>query len=391
MIELEQCPETQNSSHSFRLIRFLLSVLLFAACCFLCSLMIKHCFFLDGTSKDEELSSREEYQIMDRFNQTVSEAADKSQLSLLLTPKRYWIPSDVKTPPVPNPDKYGTVSSPEDLANILKEAETLLAGQKTVFNTDTPIMEDSEIHYYLDNSILAITWKQVFGNFVYTVSEIKIADASQLRRYIAGESYGSSELLVTSRMASKVNAVVASSGDFYMGRKHGISVYDGTVFKANSCNLVDTCFIDRNGDLLFKYRGELTGKEDAQAFADENGVSFSLSFGPVLVDNFERCEPADYALGEVNRGYPRAALCQMDQLHYLVIAANLQGMYQTYPSIHTFASWVSTFGCEKAYALDGGQTAVIVTDNKVINKVQFNFERKISDIFYFSTAIPNVK
>lgn len=46
-------------------------------------------------------------------------------------------------------------------------------------------------------------------------------------------------------------------------------------------------------------------------------------------------------------------------------------------------------GAKHAYALDGGQTAVLVMNNQVINRVVFNSQRKVSDIVYFATALPS--
>lgn len=128
--------------------------------------------------------------------------------------------------------------------------------------------------------------------------------------------------------------------------------------------------------------------ETAQKFVDENDIGFSLAFGPILVENGERCEPADYALGEANANYPRAALCQMDELHYLLVAANSEQGNNAYPTIHTFAKNIAALGCEKAYTLDGGQTADIIMNNKPLNRVQFGKERINSDIIYFATAMP---
>jgi exopolysaccharide biosynthesis protein len=47
-----------------------------------------------------------------------------------------------------------------------------------------------------------------------------------------------------------------------------------------------------------------------------------------------------------------------------------------------------TFGVDKAYALDGGQTAVIAMNGKLINRVVHGYQRRISDIIYFATAVP---
>ena len=43
-------------------------------------------------------------------------------------------------------------------------------------------------------------------------------------------------------------------------------------------------------------------------------------------------------------------------------------------------------GCEKAYNLDGGQSATVVMNNEVLYHVK---QRQTSDIIYFATAIPN--
>ena len=58
------------------------------------------------------------------------------------------------------------------------------------------------------------------------------------------------------------------------------------------------------------------------------------------------------------------------------------------PTIHRFARNLQQSGIQKAYALDGGQTAVIAMDGKLINAVLYGQQRKISDIIYFATAIP---
>ena len=54
-----------------------------------------------------------------------------------------------------------------------------------------------------------------------------------------------------------------------------------------------------------------------------------------------------------------------------------------------FAQTISTFGCDKAYALDGGQTTVITMEGKTINSVDYGYQRHISDIIYFATALPD--
>src|SRR5699024_11792546 len=64
----------------------------------------------------------------------------------------------------------------------------LLEDQKLYFTPEVELFQDSVVRYYLDDSIFAITWKEVHDGSVYTFSEIKVSDPSQFRRHLAGRS-----------------------------------------------------------------------------------------------------------------------------------------------------------------------------------------------------------
>ena len=328
--------------------------------------------------------------IMDRFDMQMTNQISSALEGVLSIEKVYWLNDDDQIAPEPNPDNFGTTRDPSSMGPFLAEAKKLLGVENTLFSTDVELYLDSEITYYLDETIMVITWKQLIDGTVYTLSEVKIAHPSQFRRFLADGTYGSDKQYTTTQMAATVNAVTASSGDFYKFRTYGIKVYDGQVMSVHS--VVDTCFITEDGDFLFSYRGEITDKETAQQFVDENNVRFSLAFGPVLVDNHECVPvPGNYTLGEVKDHYPRAAICKMGDLHYLMVAANQdpdRGL-RAVPTMADFGKVLQGFGAEKAYALDGGQTAVIVTNDKLINRPSYGYQRLISDIIYFATALPD--
>ena len=181
--------------------------------------------------------------------------------------------------------------------------------------------------------------------------------------------------------------MVASAGDFYRFRNFGTVVYEGVARRVEG-TYAETCYIDRNGDMHFTYGGEVLTMADAQAYVEEHDINFSLAFGPVLVDNYEVTEHTWYGVGEITEGYARAALCQMGPLHYIVVAANTTGPYQDIPTVATFAKNIAATGCKMAYCLDGGQTATIVMNDQLINRPVYGQQRKISDIIYFATAVP---
>lgn len=343
----------------------------------------------EGSAKAEPV----DVAIMDRYDMYMTNQISKALEGVLEIEKTYWLSDTDKIAPQPNQTYYGSTEDPASLGWLLEEAQDLLNGQDTLFTTDVVIPEGSEVCYYLDDTILAITWKQAIDNCLYTVSEVKIADASQFRRFLSGGEYGSGIQLLTTEMASSVNAVVASSGDFYANRRNGVIVYDGSVKRVHS-RYLETCYIDDKGDMSFSYLGELPDEETAQRYVDENNIRFSIAFGPVLVENGvprPQHEYSDYLLGSVDEDHSRIALCQRDELHYFIAIAGQDSKYNCYRMIKLseFQKHIVEFGCEMAYTLDGGQTATLVMNNQLMNRVSYDSERYISDIIYFATAIPD--
>ena len=298
-------------------------------------------------------------------------------------PKEYWLSDEDLVAPEPDPDAYGRTTDPKDLEEVIAAAEKLLDGQSLVFTTDVTISEESEIIWYLDETILVITWKEMHDHKEYTFSEVKIHHPSQFRRFLSGGEYGSGVLYTASEMAASVNAVTASSADYYAYRPFGNTVYNGTVMRWGD-TLLDTCYVDANSDLIFVEGAELYKKEDIEAFVQENDIRFSLAFGPILLRDGEIATGYYYGIGEVEKAYSRAALCQQGPLHYVTVTANYGGA-----NIVRFAQVLQSKGILNAYALDGGQTATIVTGDMLINRVDYGGERQISDIIYFATAIPD--
>lgn len=327
------------------------------------------------------------YGITDRYDNFISNAISSAAEGFMKIQKVYLLSDNDQIAPEPAQSNFGKTTDPASLQWLINTAHLQMDGQEMLFRTETPILRNSEINYYLDDTILAVTWKQEMYDAVYTISEVKIAHPSQFRRFLSGGTFGNEQQFLTSQMASSVNAVVASAGDFYKYRRSGIVVYNGQVERFN-VNDLDTCLVDDQGDLIFIKAKDFQTKEELQDYVDAHNIRFSLCFGPILVQDGKTCEPSRYVLGEINDNYARSALCQLGPLHYALITANSEDIYYSFPNIHTFAKAISEMGIKTAYTLDGGQTATIVMNDKVINKVSYGSERYISDIIYFATALP---
>ena len=322
-----------------------------------------------------------------KFDRFVTNEVSDALSGIVTIPKEYWLNDADRVAPKPNAECYGQAEDPATLQWLLDDAAELLDGQQTLFTTETPIKPDTVVNYYLDETIFAVTWKQIVGGGVFTISEVKIAHPSQFRRFLAGGEYGSDALYTTTEMSESVNAVVAASGDYYSYRPYGTTVLDGVTYRANDITL-DVCFVDENGDLLFAHRGTLPKQEDVEQFVEENNVRFSLAFGPIIIENGVCCVPSVYITGEISQFLARAALCQLGPLHYAVVTVNMEPYSVNMPTLRMFAQYLNDMGITKAYSLDGGQTASIVMNNELINSVSYGDQREISDIIYFATAIP---
>ena len=358
-----------------------------ALCAVLTVALLGGMLLLSGSGSSGGVSGASGVTILDKFDMFLTNQVSSALDGVLSIKKVYWLNDADTVAPKPKAENYGHVSTPAELMWLLDEAAELIGDQEMIFNENTPVWEKKGIHYYHDETILVITWKEVIDRVVYNMSEVRIAHGSQFRRFLAGGEFGSDKLYVTTDMAASVNSVVASSGDFYRFRRAGAVVYEGQLrrFEGNS---VDTCFINEDGDLIFAYRGDLTSEAEAEQLIADEKVRFSLAFGPILVDNGVARAPESYPLGEINDIYARAAICQVDKLHYLIVSACGEENYQNRHNIKTFAKNLESFGVDKAYTLDGGQTTVITMDGKMINDVEFGYQRKISDIIYFATAMP---
>ena len=378
----------RNPGSGMKVIRVMTTIVgtLFSLC-----LIAVFCYNFILSSGTKETVSQEKaapVTIMDKFDMYVTNAIADALDGVLAIEKVYWLSDHDLVAPEPNPAGYGEVRSYEELVPILKKAEKLLAGQTLAFTPDRPVWDGDTIHYYYDETILVIAWKEIVNECVYTVAEVKVAHPSQFRRFLAGGEFGSDKQYRTTEMAASVNAVVASSGDFYAYRKYGAVVYESTLRRFEGEN-VDTCYITEDGDMLFTYRNQLKTEADAEKFIKDNKVRFSLAFGPVLVDGGEIKVPADYILGEVNGTYSRAAICQWDKLHYLIVNTSQEQSYWHRHKVRAFAEFIRDLGCNTAYALDGGQTTAIVMNDELVTLPDYKTQRRISDIIYFATALPN--
>lgn len=380
----------KNKSLVCRVMAGLVKAAVSLLCIGITAILLLNTIVSSGNSSVGAIKGAADVTIIDKYDMFMTNQTSNALDGILKIEKVYWLSDSDLVAPEPNPAGYGTASSPEELTWLLEEAAGLIGGRTMTFNKDTVLWEHGKIQYYYDETILVIAWQQFMDGVVHNIAEVIIAHPSQFRRGLAGGEFGYDKQFEPTQIAQDVNAVVATSGDFYKFRQNGIIVYDGELRRFDGKS-VDTCFIDDQANLLFVKRGEIETEEEAKKYIDENNVRYSLAFGPVMVEDGENVVPDKYPIGEIDDKYTRAALCQKGELHYLFV--NTSG----YPNmglvkrqtVKKFADHLIDLGVDKAYALDGGQTTVIAMDGELFSAVDYGYQRQISDIIYFATALPD--
>ncbi len=325
--------------------------------------------------------------LMDRYDMYMTNHISDALGSVMEVEKVYWLRDVEPVAPEPDPSKYGATRDPASLQWLLDDAQELLNGQTTLFTPQTRVMWKSTVDYYLDETILSISWKQFIGDACYYFNEVVVAHPSQIRRFLADGQYGSDRRYLTTQMSDAVNAVSATNGDYYMFRDIGTVVYNGKVYRSD--NTLDMCFIDGQGDMLLVQDRTFRTKGEVERFVEEKDIRFSLAFGPIMIDDYRIVVPSEYEIGEIKLNYSRAALAQLGERHYLVAVNSLEGDPDDFPTLWEFARVLQNCGCEKAYALDGGQTAVLVMNDQMLSIPSYGNQRAVSDMIYFATALPN--
>ncbi len=335
---------------------------------------------MSAVAKDKTLNMTQDLSV------SMNNAAADALSNMTYIKKLFTIPESAAVAPKPA-GEFGSTNDPAVVQAVVEQAADLLDGQELVWNPDIDFWDGEPIQYYYDETILSITWKEIINGNMVTFGEVKIAHGSQLRRALAGGEYGSSVEEYPTNMASNVNAVLAINGDFYGFRDLGISVYQRTMYR-HKPDKVDTAYFTADGDMIFSKRGELTDKAEAEQFIRDNDVIFSVAFGPVMVENGEKVVTTQYPIGEIEKKYSRAAIGQVDKLHYLLMTINYEGPCQYTATLATAIDYIYDKGVQSAFALDGGQTASMVFNGELVNRVDWGNERTMSDIIYFASAVP---
>lgn len=241
--------------------------------------------------------------------------------------------------------------------------------------TPTPFFDDM---HHIDDRVRISVEKIQSGGVTYYAADIIIQEASQFKSAFAQGKYGKSYRAYTSKIARDNDAILVVNGDYYGFRNDGIVIRNGELFRNKPGNR-ELLIVGKNGDFSIQNEQDV----DVQALIDDD-VWQTYSFGPTLVKNAEVQEIAKDTGNRLSARAlePRCAIGQVGKLHYKFVVVDGRQKGSKGMSLPDLAELMEKLGCKTAYNLDGGGSATMVLNERVVNSVSGGAERSISDIVY---------
>lgn len=240
---------------------------------------------------------------------------------------------------------------------------------------------------YEDASLSILLEKRDIDRVRYDIAWVKVASPTQLRTEIAGKPNDLVTALPT-RMAKKVNAVLAVNGDFYSQRKDGMIYRMGTPFRLNLNAEKDTLIIDEAGDFHIFVGSSAT--EILEFTKQGHTIVNAFTFGPALIKDGEILSMPDTYRTRFDsaKRSPRTVIAQTGTLEYVFVEVEGRNDESIGATTDTTAQFMAQLGVKQAYCLDGGNSSIMIFHGRYYDSNYTASEREQSDIVYFATAVP---
>ena len=233
---------------------------------------------------------------------------------------------------------------------------------------------------YRDANIsITISTIRRFDTDVY-VADVVVSSVEYLKTAFANNTYGRNIKQTTSKIAASVGAIFAVNGDYYGFRNSGYVIRNGVLYRDSVYSSSrEALVVGADGALFSVYEKKVSAKSLYQDNAEH-----VLSFGPTLVQDRKIMVTPSDEIGKWTSN-PRASMGMIEPLHYVFIVSDGRTSKSAGLSLYQLAQVYLEYDCEFAYNLDGGGSATMVFNGRVINIPTDGShvgERKVSDIVY---------
>ena len=209
---------------------------------------------------------------------------------------------------------------------------------------------------------------------MYYLADIYLTDIYQFETVLANDKYGKGLRESVKDMGKRRGAILAITGDTYGNQDTGIVIRNGVVHRKEKSTF-DVCVLYYDGTMR-TFAPEAFSLE--QAIAD--GAYQAWTFGPMLLDQQGNPIP-DAKLNtskNIRRANPRAGIGYYEPGHYCFVVVDGRTDDASGLTLEQFAQLFADLGCKAAYNMDGGRSAEMYYDGKILND-PYKGGRSVSD------------
>ncbi len=250
-----------------------------------------------------------------------------------------------------------------DLRNLAPAGTFLEPGQPAQIGEST---------YKSANISIAISKQRVRDTDVF-VADIYVAGAQYFKRALSHDRWGANAES-PGTLAARSNAILAMTGDYSHLFSKGLAVANGEVLRKTSNALRDNCLIYSDGSMVTFKRGKMDVKE---VLKEEIWQSFL--FGPALLKSDG--SPYEKFSSNIGVANPRSVIGYYSPGHFCFVLVEGRQTNQKGLALVPLSNFMSELGCVSAYNLDGGQSAMLWFNGKLVNN-PYNGGRALTDIAF---------
>ncbi len=259
------------------------------------------------------------------------------------------------------------------------------APKEDLFLTKGAAPQADDWSYRSENLYISVRYERYLSSDVFA-ADIWIRDLSQLRRGYGGGKWGLKSQKI-SVIAENEGAVLALTGDSSRALTKGAVFGNGVLLRSSPNRKRQLGLIGTDGVMRILEGKDLT-RADIEALS--GSVWQGFLFGPSLLD--ENGHALTTFESDVKPANPRAVIGYYEPGHYCLIQVDGRGTKgvggQTNKGLTMaqLAGLCEYLGLTQAYNLDGGQSAAMWLNGRIISS-PYHGGRAVSDIVYVTDHI----
>lgn len=225
---------------------------------------------------------------------------------------------------------------------------------------------------YQSANIAITIEKHQMDEVTYYIADIYLRDIEYFRTAFAGGSYARNQTSDVLDMAVENSAVLAITGDYYGIRDQGVVIRNGELYRSSTFEDVLVLYYDGRMETMTEDEFDLEKIKVSGAWQ-------AWSFGPMLLDHGQVMKAFN---SNVTPRNPRSAIGYYEPGHYcFVLVDGRQAGYSIGLTLGQMSGLFFDLGCQAAYNLDGGESAVMTLMDSVVNQ-PYRDGRPVSDIVF---------